>query len=281
MPSIKDFQNSALLRILVYGRSGSGKTFGAGTFPRPVFMDFDKGIATLRNPNFVSKYGVRDIIYEQFTEKSIAKGGVVSVHNAFDDAYTFYQMMMKPDKVDTFDTWVIDTATSLSEIALNKALIFMGGQKLSNTHATAMAQGVVVPKIQDFGAERSLIEQFVAMVLGSKKHVVLLCHEKELYEGDVVVGRVPLLTGKGVEAICSQFDEVYNLQPQRRGPDIVRSLVTEQVGRNMAKSRLGIANGTSWDYDSIKSELDKINSIQVIHSTPAMASAGRDTAINQ
>lgn len=236
-------------------------------------MDFDKGIATLRNPQFVSKYGVRDIIYEQFTEKSIAKGGVISQHNAFDDAYVFYQSMMKADKVDIFDTWVIDTATSLSEIALNKALIFMGGQKLSNTHATAMAQGVVVPKLQDFGAERSLIEQFVAMVLGSGKHVVLLCHEKELYEGDAVVGRVPLLTGKGVEAICSQFDEVYNLQPLRKGPDLVRSLVTEQVGRNMAKSRLGIPNGTEWNWDTIKAELDKISNNQVNHSTSAMAGA--------
>jgi hypothetical protein len=273
MPSIKDFKNTDILRVLVYGRSGSGKTFGAGTFPRPVFMDFDKGIATLRNPAFVGKYGVLDIEYEQFTEKSIAKGGVVSQHNAFDDAYVFYQQMMKPDKVGTFDTWVIDTATSLSEIALNKALIFMSGQKLSNTHATAMAQGVVVPKLQDFGAERSLIEQFVAMVLGSGKNVVLLCHEKELYEGENVVGRVPLLTGKGVEAICAQFDEVYNLQPLRKGPDIVRSLVTEQVGRNMAKSRLGIPNGTEWNWPALKGELDKISKAQEIHSTSAVAGA--------
>lgn len=263
MPSIKDYAvNSALIRVLVYGRSGSGKTFGAGTFPRPVFMDFDKGIATLRNPLFVGKYGVRDIIYEQFTERNIAKGGVVSAHNAFDDAYVFYQTMMKPDKVDTFDTWVIDTATSLSEVALNKALIFMGGQKLSQTHSIAMAQGVVVPKIQDMGAERSLIEQFVTMVLGSKKNVVLLCHEKEIYEDEKVVGRVPLLTGKGVEAICAQFDEVYNLQPQRKGPDILRNLVTEQVGRNMAKSRIGIANNTEWTYEALKAQIDKIHDTQ-------------------
>lgn len=262
MPNLKDFQNTATLRILVYGRSGSGKTFGAGTFPRPVFLDFDKGIATLRNPDFVTKYGTPDIIYEQFTEKHTAKGGVVSKHNAFDDATLFYEAMMKADKVDTFDTWVIDTATSLSEIALNKALIFMGQNKLSQTHQTAMIQGVVVPKLQDYGAERSLIEQFVAMVLGSGKHVVLLCHEKELYEGDSVVGRVPLLTGKGVEAICAQFDEVYNLQPVRRGQDIVRSLVTEQVGRNMAKSRLGIPTGTEWNWPAIKAKLDQISAAQ-------------------
>lgn len=262
MPSIRDFQNTEVLKVLVYGRSGSGKTFGAGTFPRPVFLDFDKGIATLRNPAFFAKYGLPDIQYQQFTEKSTTKGGVVSKHNAFDDAFVYYESMMKPDKVDTFDTWVIDTATSLSEVALNKALIFMGQNKLSQTHQTAMTQGVVVPKLQDYGAERSLIEQFVAMVLGSGKHVVLLCHEKELYEGDVVVGRVPLLTGKGVEAICALFDEVYNLQTVRKGPDLFHQVTTEAVGKNMAKSRLGIPSGTEWNWPAIKTELDKISAAQ-------------------
>ena len=262
MPNLQDFVNTDILKVLVYGRSGSGKTFGAGTFPRPIFMDFDKGIATLRNPIFVAKYGLRPIEYEQFTEKSVTKGGVVSKHNAFDDAFLYYEKMMKPDKVDTFDTWVIDTATSLSAIALNKALIFMGQNKLSQTHQTAMTQGVVVPKLQDYGAERSLIEQFVEMVLGSGKHVVLLCHEKELYVDDKVVGIIPLLTGKGVEAICSLFDEVYNLQPQRQGTEIKRALVTEQIGRNMAKSRLGILNGTEWNWPTLKAELDKISAAQ-------------------
>lgn len=269
MANLRDYQRSKKFQALVYGRSGSGKTAGAGTFPRPVFMDFDKGIATLTNPFFVGKYGLRDIEYEQFTERNIVKGGIVKTHNAFDDAFLYFEKMMKPDKRDTFDTWVIDTATSLSEVALNKALIFMGGEQLSKTHAVALNTGVVVPKIQDYGAERSLIEQFVAMVKATDKHFILLCHEKELYEGDTVVGRVPLLTGKGVEAICSQFDEVYNLQPQRQGTNIFRNLVTEQVGRNMAKSRLGIPSGTQWNWESISAKLEEITAAQVAAKTRA------------
>lgn len=261
MPNVRDWKHGDSFQALVYGRSGSGKTFGAGTFPRPLFMDFDRGIATLRNPAFVAKYGVRDITYEQFVETHTTKGGVVSQHEAFDKAFLFYERMMKDHSGD-FDTWVIDTATTLSEIALNKALIFMGQSKLSQTHAIAMTQGVVVPKIQDYGAERSLVEQFISMVKNSGKNTVVLCHEKELYEGDTVVGRVPLLTGKGVEAVCLQFDEVYNLQTVKKGTETRRQVVTEAVGRNMAKSRLGIPTGTEWNWESIKSELDKISVAQ-------------------
>jgi hypothetical protein len=264
LPSIKELKIADRIQILLYGRSGSGKTFGAGTFPRPVFLDYDKGTAVLTNPAFVGKYGLRDIIYERFEEGAFTRSGVVSKHKAFDDSFLFYEKMMTPAFRDTFDTWVIDTATSLSEAALNKALIFMGTQspKLSNTFDTAVLQGIVIPKIQDYGAERSLVEQFVAMVKSSGKHVVLLCHEKELYEGDAVVGRVPLLTGKGVEAICALFDEVYNLQVSMQGPNKIRTVVTDAVGRNMAKSRLGVPSGTPWDYDSIKGVLDKISAAQ-------------------
>jgi len=34
-------------KVLLYGASGSGKTYMAGTFPRPLFLDLEDGMRTL------------------------------------------------------------------------------------------------------------------------------------------------------------------------------------------------------------------------------------------
>jgi len=41
-------QESQFLRVLVYGAAGSGKTTLLGTFPKPFFIDFDKGMSVLK-----------------------------------------------------------------------------------------------------------------------------------------------------------------------------------------------------------------------------------------
>jgi hypothetical protein len=227
-------------------------------------MDFDKGIATIRNPEFVKQFGVRNVEYEQFSERDTTKGGVVKNHNAFDDACKYFdKMMLTPD---AFDTWIIDSGTTLSESALNKAVVLLGTSafhSLSKTHAQAMSSGLMVPKIQDYGSERSLVEQFVQMVLDSGKNVVFICHEKEQYEADVVAGYVPLLTGKGVEAICLKFDEVWNLKITGAGQTRKRQLITESDGMRIAKSRYGVPSGIPFTWDAINAELEKIRSAQL------------------
>jgi len=51
---------------------------------------------------------------------------------------------------------------------------------------------LLVPKIQDYGAERSLVEQFVDMVMSTTKNVVLICHEYEQTDdGGNVLGFSP------------------------------------------------------------------------------------------
>lgn len=270
MPNLSDWKPGELYQVLIYGRSGTGKTAGAGTFPRPVIMDFDHGIATLRNPEVIKALGYHDVVYEQFSEKRMTKGGVVTAHNAFDDAFYFFEKMMKPDMRDTFDTWVVDSGTTMAEFAANKAIILLGQQKLSQTHANALTSGLVTPKKQDFGAERSLVEQFVRMVKDAGKHFVFICHEKEIYdkEGNLK-DVVPLLTGKSVEEVPLMFDEVYNLQVRRKGIDWVRQLLTHSDGTRMAKTRYGISDFTSWSWDALQAAL---KTAQASVATPATAS---------
>ena len=119
MPTLGQGQLGKYVKILGYSLSGIGKTFGAGGWPRPNFMDFDGGIGTLSNPDFIKKYGRRpDIMYEVFKERSKNNRGVPTAANAFDDACRYFDACMKPSAVwtshngtkmevgrDRFDTW--------------------------------------------------------------------------------------------------------------------------------------------------------------------------------
>lgn len=244
------------LRVLVFGRMKVGKTFGAATFPRPVFMDFDRGIATAFGPDFVRKYGVKRIVARQFYERSY-KGPIVQLHNAYDDACRFFDEMMK--QPDEFDTWVIDSLTMLSEYAMNKAVVLLGSKEyhyMSQTHKEALAHGLLLPKVQDYGAERSLVEQFVDMVLSTPKNVVAICHEKEIKDRDGnTIQITPLLTGQSREAVPLRFDEVYWINARRRGMEWQRVCITEPDGLHAVGSRNGVPNETLWDYDSLVSAL--------------------------
>src|ERR1041385_3369247 len=80
-----------------------GKTWGGLTAPRPVFFDFDRGVATARNPDFVKEYGLRWVFYETFEEKNLRKG-IPFTANAFDDACRFFDAWMSPRGVWTSTT---------------------------------------------------------------------------------------------------------------------------------------------------------------------------------
>lgn len=277
MPKLGEWKPGDPVQLLVYGKSKTGKTAGALTFPRPVVFDFDHGIATARSPWFVQRYGYRpDIFYEEFYEKKINKG-IVTQHNAYDDACRFFDEWMKPEGkwtgsdgktydvgLDKFDTFVIDSGTTLSEFASHKALIVMGMTKLSKSHEMSLSTGLVSPKVQDHGAERSLTEQFVDMILSSNKNVVLLAHEKVLSDDEGnVVEIAPLLTGQSIERVPLKFDEVYNLRVSRRGTETLRLLQTEADGLRKVGTRYGIPNNSEWNWETISGQLKKIHEAQL------------------
>lgn len=272
MPYIREWKPSDPVQVLVYGAAKVGKTEGALTFPRPVVMDFDEGVATARNAGFIQRHGYRpDIFYENFAESKLSKG-IATQHNAFDDACRFFDEWMKPKgKWKTYDvgrdqffTWVIDSATTLSEFAMNKAAFVLGTMKLSHTHENAVKHGLLVPRMQDYGSERSLVEQFIDMVKDSGKNVVVICHEKEIINADsgAVTAIVPLLTGKSAESVPLKFDEVYNLRLKRQGTEMKRYLQTEPDGLRKCGSRYGVPNETDWTWEALNGFLTKIHAEQ-------------------
>lgn len=267
---LADYNLSSQVRALVFGRFKSGKTQGAGTFPRPNFMDFDRGIATLKHPDFTKRHGLLpDLEFEQFEEKKKGKAGMILEPNAFDDACRYFDKWMTAGNRDKFDTWVVDSGTTLSQMALNKAIHMLGSKALgisSQTYAQAVNTGIVYPKMQDYGAERSMVAQFIDMLLSADKNFLLLCHEREITDdAGAIKSIVPLLTGKGVEEIPIKFDEVWNLQVKSVANaggtafENKRILVTDQTSTLKVGSRLGIPSGTPFEYAAIRKVLDSIN----------------------
>lgn len=269
MPSTLDWIPGKLLQQLIFSKYKTGKTWCALTFPRPNVMDFDRGIATARNPEFVKQYGLLDIQYEQFRDK-FDRRGVPTAHDAFDSACVYFDKWMALGKRDQFDTWVIDSGSTLGMAALYKSIILLGnaeatkefGQR-SGTWTAAKKHGLIIPKIQDYGAERSQMEQFVAMVMDSDKNFVLVCHEKELTDDEGnLVGIVPLLTGKSVETVPIMFDEVYSVESKPVGMERTYTLITHPIGVRKVGTRYGVPDGTPATYEGIKAALDKIRAEQ-------------------
>lgn len=283
MPTLGDKQHDGKFRCMAFAPFKSGKTAGALTFPRPNVIDFDRGTDVVLAPWWKDKYKIdpKSIMYEQFQERDLTSAGVPKTHNAFDDATKYFEACMSsktidwkspdgkisPVNVDMFDTWVIDSGTTLGEAARNKAIVLLGGSNafttkaLSQTHKGAIGSGLIHMKMQDYGAERSLVEQFVDRVLASGKHVVLLCHAKDEYEGNgddsKIVGRIPLLTGQSAERIPLKFNEVYWVELQKEGPVtncLVRTSADTLIKRG---SRMGLTDKTHWDWKSITTDLAK------------------------
>ena len=271
------------IRVLVFGTPKIGKTFGAGTWPRPNILDYDRGIQTVFAPPFIKKHGYRKVVWKEFYERSF-QGPIVSAHNAYDDSCRYFDEMMLPKNRDTFDTWVVDSGTTLSEDAQNKAVILLGTKEYnyqSQTHKQALQHKLLVPKIQDYGAERSLVEQFIDMVASTDKNFVLICHEYEATdEKGNVVGVLPLLTGKSRQAVPLKFSELYWLRMARRGEDWVTLCLTESDGIHLAGSRTGVTGEIEWTYDAVLDAMTKAydERVKLIAAAEKAADAARPTA---
>lgn len=262
-------------KVLVYGKPKEGKTFGAATWPRPNFIVFDPdGISTLVGKDFRTKHPDVSCMYEAFIDTDLTKQGVARTHKAFDSACEYFDACMKttPTKwvspttkqtelvsSNMFDTWVIDSGTTLSHAVMNKAIVLLGQSGLgikSETHKTALSTGMLFAKQQDYGAEISMIVQFIRMVLNADKHVVLICHEKEVTNDEGrITSRTPLLTGQAVPRVCALFTEIWHLRTVKSGPSLVRKLTTVTDGITVAGTRYGIADGTEFNFASVQSQL--------------------------
>jgi len=260
---------SAINAVLM-GKPGVGKTALLSSFPRVRVFDFDKKIKSALNPDWLAKLGrVPDLEYETFSERGLV-GGYAITHNAFDDACRWFDNSMKPGVRDSFEYWGVDSVTSLTDLAMNKALIVLGGSKRSTTHDTASKTGLAMLQKQDFGGINSLVKQFLRMLLDSGKGVIAIVHEKETTnESGLLVSVDPLLIGQNVQAVPAMFQNVWHLRMEGVPPRHVRRLYTDFDGIRMARSEVGIGTIDEPTYDKIIKRLKEREAIKRPEATPA------------
>ncbi len=200
------------LKVLVYGQSGTGKTYFAGTFPKPYFFDFDNGMKTLRG---------KDIEYDTYAD--VLRNGI-----AVESAIQKYEAKLNQVIVDhKFDTLVIDSVTLLEDMMMANILRVNGRKE---------------PTLYEWGLLISHMQQVFQSFTKSGKHVVCIAHEipqKNDITGEVTI--LPLISGKKLPGqLPIWFDEVYRAVVTKDSQGIPKyELITRAGAMYTAKSRVG------------------------------------------
>lgn len=204
MSNAKEIKTENLkLNVLPYGKSGTGKTTFACSFPKPYVFDFDNGMLSQRG---------RDVEYDTYSG---------------DAAYQkFNAKLMEFEKECPFDTLVLDSITTMQEYKM--AMIMQANNKKVPTQYEWM---VLITDMKD------LFNRITKLPC----HVVVIAHE-QLVQDDITgeIMYMPVVYGKKLPAqLPLWFDEVYRLTVGRSkegDPEYVFSTAADT--KYQSKSRL-------------------------------------------
>lgn len=191
------------LNVLIYGKSGTGKTTFANCFPHPFTFDFDKGMLSQRG---------KDVEFETY------KGA---------NAYAEFEVKFKElEQNCPYDTIILDSVTTLEEYCMDRAL---------------MANRRVMPTMNEWNVLIADLKDLFMRATKMSKHLVVIAHEQMIQDeitGEVMVR--PQIVGKKLPAqLPLWFDEVFRTQISRTKDGIpLYSLLTVGDLKYTAKSRL-------------------------------------------
>ena len=139
--------------ILVYGATGSGKTYFAGTCgPRTLFINVGDGLETLKSPAFTKRYPEsKSMITVDIDNVQSSTAGFDQITKIIDKAYHEY--------LDKFDTVVLDESTAFRRLALNKAMDLNSAQR--SVARKSREDDYVKAEIGDYGIEMDMIQWFL------------------------------------------------------------------------------------------------------------------------
>lgn len=241
-------------KFILYGEMGTSKTFTAGTMPGIIYSIAFGGkneFKTYLSPDFRNKHPEKEgKIYIDYVKEQRGKRGMFLHADAYDMACDLVEAAIEKEKAGdfTFDSVVIDAATGLREVAMNKAMEFMYG-RAHDKSKTAMAalkdQNMTFPADVDWGGQMNLVWKFVSWLYDLEKHVCLISHEwttkkRNRGTGEVeILTRQPLFTGENRKRIINMFDNVWHMEaePAKRG--IVGVAQTIRDERILARTRIG------------------------------------------
>jgi predicted transcriptional regulator len=230
MQTLADYTSLPPLRVLVYGKAGDGKTEFAHNFPNSLTLDFDRGLLTVMSAIKAGriKKSPNEI---RFIQPSIQLDP--RKDSSFDDVTE----MLTEDTLEGIDTVIIDSASSLNNAVMLKALQENKRLGVSQSLAKLTKSGVIPTTQSDYGSAIQLAEKLVDFLISLDKNLIVICHEYPITnESGSTVGYRPLLLGQLRERLPAKFDEVYRMKMDNKGN---RFVITQGKASFPAKSRLG------------------------------------------
>ena len=207
------------IRAGVYGVNGTGKTTFGATFSKPLFLDLDRGLLSVRG---------REIDYVELYQPPQASN-MLPARVAID----WWDLIMRTssearDSKD-HESLIVDSMTTVCHVCMRAVQ--------ANNSRWGMN-----PNFDDWNAYTDKMKDFSALVLNADKHCLFICHEQaEKDEGTGRLWMLPALPGKGFRAYFpGLFDEFYHseveLPPGQAAP--IYKLLARPSQIYTAKSRL-------------------------------------------
>lgn len=246
MPRLSDLPKGESVTLLVYGPAGSGKTELCGTAgSRALWINTGLGIVTIQSPGFKQRHPNVDPIIET-VEDDLDPKTPTGYDKACDtlDAY----LDPKHPMYNEYDTIIIDDATTLRRYAMDKGVKDNSEAGLSKTYEQRQ-KGKAITTVQDYGAEMSLIDQFIIyytrICKSSHKHFILTAHERIQYNKASQIGAPPTVnsikpgfTGQTFpDSVTGHFDLVWHLETLGAGERILYKARTAGSSSEVAKTR--------------------------------------------
>lgn len=201
------------LKALFYGPTGSGKTWLASTFPKPLFLDLERGMRTTLQIGPVLRYPKKP------TDK-ITK---------LDQVREFFKIVRK-DKTESFETIVIDSLAELYVLVVKEVLGVYDANRQYDDQMT----------MADYGKANRLILDIIRNFLNLPYHIVMTAVQTDPeYEGALVY---PRFTGKQIwpelQRVVDQIGYCYVKKGEGGQDEYVVSF--KLSSSYVAKDRLGI-----------------------------------------
>lgn len=247
--TLADRDTAEETQALIWGPSKAGKTVLAGSFPKPLFVDYDDGMESIKTA--IRKGWIdqdeEDVRFTTFYEEEKEEFGYVKNPTALENSVDFVNYWLQDERHDEWETLVLDSVTSMCNYAINQALKNLNKlESYTDSFSKSSRVSMRIMARQDWGPAMSLVENIIdemrekADLLG--KHLVIIAHEHhETTDSGAILTKEPHVIGQVLrQHLPNKFDEVWYLSRNKSGD---RVLQTEETNRVVAGSRLGVPDG--------------------------------------
>ena len=265
MQTNKDYEVDEGKSVLLVGDSGTHKTYLAGSFPKPMIFDFDRGLHILRGKGDWSFGTFKDAPYESKLvnpNKGIYPWGTAWL--AFIKSLNVVGGEAEAGKTP-FSSIVFDSLTTMSSICMNYVL-----KENNRTPKDG-------PRIQDWGAQIGLMETVMDQVTAWPFfYKIATAHvQRDTNMLTQQVEKLPLVTGKLAGKISIYFDEVYFTDSRKnaKGEQEFFLRTTTDPSHRQAKSRFGVPDNTAATWEALKKYLENPAQIAQVEKVASATTA--------